>query len=49
MNSTLPAGYYKTAWDGANSTGARIDNGVYFYKLSSGNGEEVTGKVVLIR
>ncbi|OQX76023.1 MAG: hypothetical protein B6D64_10625, partial [Bacteroidetes bacterium 4484_276] len=32
MNSTLPAGYYKTAWDGANSTGARIDNGVYFYK-----------------
>ena len=49
MNSTLPAGYYKTAWDGANNTDAHLDNGVYFYKLSSGNGEEVSGKVVLIR
>ncbi len=49
MNGTFPAGYYKTSWDGTNNSGIRVENGIYIYKLITGNGYEVSGKIVLIK
>ena len=49
MNGELAAGYYTIPWDGVDKAGNRLGDGLYFYKLTSGNGDEVSGKVVLIK
>jgi hypothetical protein len=49
LNGELPAGYYEAAWDGRNTTGIQKQNGIYVYKLIPGNGNEISGKVVLIK
>lgn len=49
LNGALPAGYYEAVWDGRNTTGIQMQNGIYLYRLTSGNGNEISGKVVLIK
>ena len=49
LNSELPAGYYEVVWDGRNTAGIQMQNGIYVYKLIAGNGNEISGKVVLIK
>ena len=49
MGGVLPSGYYKTIWKGDNESGNIMKNGVYIYKITTGNGDEISGKVVLIK
>lgn len=49
LNGELPAGYYEAVWDGRNTAGTQMQNGVYIYKLIAGDGNEISGKVVLIK
>lgn len=49
LNGELPAGYYEAVWDGRNTKGIQKQNGIYVYKLIAGNGNEISGKVVLIK
>lgn len=49
LNGELPAGYYEAVWDGRNTAGTQMQNGIYIYKLIAGNGNEISGKVVLIK
>ena len=49
MDSPIPAGYYKLAWDGTNNRGHQLENGVYFLRLKAGEENEIKGKVVLIK
>ncbi len=49
LTGELPAGYYEALWDGRNTAGTQMQNGVYIYKLIAGNGNEISGKVVLIK
>ncbi len=44
----LPGGYYEIAWAGENETGAKVNKGIYFYKISTGYGSEITGKLIRI-
>nr|NQU92687.1 T9SS type A sorting domain-containing protein [Bacteroidota bacterium] len=49
LNGHFPAGYYEAPWNGKNAAGMQMQNGIYVYKLITGNGFEVSGKVVLIK
>ena len=49
LKGEFPAGYYEVVWDGRNITGIQMQNGIYVYKLIYGNGNEISGKVVLIK
>jgi hypothetical protein len=49
LKGALPAGYYEAVWDGKNTAGIHMQNGIYLYKLITGNGNEISGKVVLIK
>lgn len=49
LNGALPAGYYEAVWDGRNTAGIQMQNGIYMYRLTSGNENEISGKVVLIK
>lgn len=49
LNSNLPDGYYEVVWRGDNETGNKVKEGVYFYKIKTGNGTEVTDKIVLLK
>ncbi|NNE43907.1 MAG: hypothetical protein HKN12_06845, partial [Gemmatimonadetes bacterium] len=44
----LDAGVHRMAWDGRDSSGRAVANGVYFFRLRSG-GEVLTSKAVRIR
>jgi hypothetical protein len=48
VDAVQPAGYYTVTWNGADSAGAPVASGVYFYRLTW-NGESRTQRVVLIR
>jgi hypothetical protein len=43
------AGDHAVAWDGKNTNGARVSSGVYFYRLSLGDGQSMTRKMVLLK
>jgi hypothetical protein len=49
INGYYPEGYYNPTWNGDNESGNRIDPGIYFYKVSSGNKTLQTDKIVLIK
>jgi hypothetical protein len=49
LNSDLPGGYYEVIWKGDNESGSKVKEGVYFYKIQSGNGTIVTDKIILIK
>ena len=43
-----PAGHYSLPWDGKDSQGQKAANGVYLYKMTSGD-FSATGKVMILR
>jgi hypothetical protein len=48
LNGDLPGGYYEVKWNGDNDSGTKVKEGIYFYKIRTGNGTVVTDKIVLI-
>ena len=42
-------GFYTAMWDGLNSNGARVESGVYIYRMSSQAGFSATKKLVLLK
>lgn len=48
VNGDLPGGYYEVQWNGDNDGGTKVKEGVYFYKIRTGGGTELTDKIVLI-
>jgi hypothetical protein len=48
VNGYYPEGYYNLSWNGDNESGNRIEPGIYFYKVSTGNKTLQTEKIVRI-
>lgn len=48
INADKPAGYWRAAWDGTDSRGARVADGVYFCTVEAG-GKSMTRRMVFIR
>ncbi|MCD4665996.1 MAG: T9SS type A sorting domain-containing protein [Bacteroidales bacterium] len=48
VNGEHIGGYYKTEWTGDNDSGSKVNKGIYFYKIRTGNGIEVTDKIVIL-
>jgi hypothetical protein len=48
-NEFLPAGEYRDSWNGQDSGGNKAPSGVYFLKLTTGNGYSETRKMVLVQ
>ncbi|GEM_PF-724969 len=48
VNEEKQAGRYKVLWDGKDSSGRRLSNGVYFLRLGRGESKD-TEKILLIR
>jgi len=48
VNSHQKAGDYRILWDGRDSGGRRLSNGIYFYRLKTGDFESIK-KTILIR
>jgi len=48
IDEELPAGDYKTKWDGRDSDGNGVAGGVYFYRLKAGE-RNLTRKMVLLK
>jgi hypothetical protein len=48
MDGDLPGGYYEVKWNGDNDSGNKVMEGVYFYKIRTANGTEISEKIVLI-
>ena len=49
VDGVLPGGYYEVYWNGDTESGIRVKDGVYFYKIRTGNGTELTDKIILIK
>ena len=47
VDGTLPAGDHMAVWNGTNNTGARVESGVYLYRLDV-NGVAVSRKMLLL-
>jgi hypothetical protein len=45
IDNDISAGIHEVQWDGSNSAGNRVAEGMYFYRLQAGN-EMVTGKLM---
>lgn len=48
VNAKQDANFYSVYWDGKDNSGREVSNGVYFYKLSSGN-FTATKKMMVLR
>jgi flagellar hook assembly protein FlgD len=48
VSGTLGPGRHTIAWDGLNSAGSEVSQGIYFLRLISG-GRRLTGKVVMLK
>jgi hypothetical protein len=48
VNGRQPANYYAVSWDGSNDRGKPVANGVYFYRLKSGEFSD-TKKMIVVR
>ena len=42
-------GEHSVEWDGTNSSGEKVESGVYLYQLKSNNGYVITRKMTLLR
>jgi len=49
INSYLQIGDYKEIWNGFDSNGNQVANGIYLYKIKYGNGKSFNKKVNLLR
>jgi flagellar hook assembly protein FlgD len=53
VDENQPAGYHQILWDGKDSQGSPVGNGVYFYRLNARNGKDseftATKKMVILR
>lgn len=49
VNGRLPAGSHSAEWDGREASGLAAENGLYFFRLVSGGGEEVRRGVLIRR
>ena len=47
LRSSSGVGVTEVSWDGTDSDGVRVSNGVYFYTIETG-GDNVWGKILLI-
>ena len=45
----LPAGHYRTAWNGRDDAGRPVASGVYLYQLTVGGGFTAVGRMALIQ
>lgn len=48
VNERKPTGFYVVSWNGKNDKGAKLANGVYFYRLQAGD-YTVTKKMLLVK
>ncbi len=48
VDKKLPAGNYKSKWEGVNSNGLTVNSGIYLYKLQVGS-QQFIGKMNLIK
>lgn len=48
LKGNLPGGYYEVKWHGDNENGVKVSKGVYFYKIRTGSGTEISDKIILI-
>jgi hypothetical protein len=48
-HADVNTGKYQLVWDGNNTNGSPLPDGVYFYKITSADGWESGGKMTLIR
>jgi len=44
-----PAGSYTVAWDGRLADGHRVPSGIYFYRVTTPDGREVTHRTAIVR
>ena len=49
IDGIAEAGEYSVEWDGTNSSGSKVESGVYLYRLNSDNGFVETMKMTLLR
>jgi len=48
LEGNLPGGYYEVKWLGDSEGGNKVGKGIYFYKIKTGAGTEISDKIVLI-
>ena len=44
-----PAGNYGIAWDGRRPDGIRVPSGIYFYRVTLPDGQQVTQRTAILR
>jgi hypothetical protein len=49
VDGYLQAGEHRRIWDGRNETGAEVAAGVYFYRLTTSGGEDVSRRMVIVK
>ncbi len=49
LQDNLTQGVHKVIWQGRDSNDKQVASGVYFYKISSGNKQSVTKKIILMK
>lgn len=49
VSGKFPPGSYRIAWDASDDEGQSLSGGVYFYRFTTGNGLETSGRVIVIR
>jgi hypothetical protein len=49
LSGELPAGYYNASWHGDMQSGAKVNKGIYFYKITINKGIVASGKIVFIK
>lgn len=48
VNGSLEAGYHQVQWDGSSELGEKVSSGLYFYRLESGDFQQVK-KMLLVK
>jgi hypothetical protein len=48
LDGQISAGVHEVRWDGSNSSGIRVAEGMYFYRLQAGN-DIVSGKLMMMK
>ncbi len=49
LKDNLSKGIHKVLWQGRDNNAKQVVSGVYFYKISSGNDQSVTKKIILMK